>query len=165
MAHRRPNHTSINAEAAVADPGSVFHHYRRLIELRHTLPAVVHGDYRLLLPADGHVFAYVRTLGDERLLVVANLSGQSVEVDLGGDAALLVGDLLITSHDDGAAPTGGRLTPPPGSPARSSPAEPPPREPSATAGSPLRIGGARESRHVRLLPCVPGLHLARTSRR
>ncbi len=33
-----PNHTEINAEAALADPDSVFHHYRRLIELRHTLP-------------------------------------------------------------------------------------------------------------------------------
>jgi len=30
-----PNHTAINAEAAVADPDSVFHHYRALIDLRH----------------------------------------------------------------------------------------------------------------------------------
>ena len=36
-----PNHTGINAEAQWADPGSVLHHYRRLIELRHTEPAVV----------------------------------------------------------------------------------------------------------------------------
>jgi len=105
-----PNHTTINAEAAVADPGSVFHHYRRLIELRHTLPVVVHGGYRLLMPADEQVFAYVRTLGDERLLVIANLSGASVDVDLGADAALLDGEVVITTHDDGAAPTGGRLT-------------------------------------------------------
>ena len=31
-----PNHATINAAAARADPDSVFHHYRRLIELRHT---------------------------------------------------------------------------------------------------------------------------------
>ena len=31
-----PNHAEINAQAARADPDSVFHHYRRLIELRHT---------------------------------------------------------------------------------------------------------------------------------
>ena len=30
-----PNHTEINAAAAIADPDSVFHHYRKLIELRH----------------------------------------------------------------------------------------------------------------------------------
>ena len=33
----------------VADPDSVFHHYRRLIELRHAEPAVAHGDFTMLL--------------------------------------------------------------------------------------------------------------------
>ena len=33
-----PNHTEINAEAERANPDSVFHHYRRVIELRHALP-------------------------------------------------------------------------------------------------------------------------------
>ena len=104
-----PNHTEINAEAAVADPGSVFHHYRRLIALRHTHDVVVHGDYRLLLPADEQVFAYVRTLGDARLLVAANLSGSTVTVDLGADGALLAGEVLVGTHAgpvrDGAALT------------------------------------------------------------
>ena len=45
-----PNHAEINADAAVADLDSVFHHYRRLIELRHTEPVVAHGDFTMLLP-------------------------------------------------------------------------------------------------------------------
>jgi len=90
-----PNHTEINAEAALADPDSVFHHYRRLIELRHTLPVVVHGDYRLLLPDDEQVFAYLRTLDGVRLLVVANLSGEPAAVDIGADADLLDGELVL----------------------------------------------------------------------
>ena len=44
-----PNHVEINAEAARADPDSVFHHYRQLIELRHALPVVAHGDFTMLL--------------------------------------------------------------------------------------------------------------------
>ncbi len=40
-----PNYPEINAAAAVADDDSVFHHYRRVIELRHTEPAVAHGDF------------------------------------------------------------------------------------------------------------------------
>ena len=43
-----PNHTEINAEAARADPDSVFHHYRRLIELRRTEPVVAFGDFTML---------------------------------------------------------------------------------------------------------------------
>ena len=97
-----PNHTEINAEAALADPDSVFHHYRRLIELRHTLPVVVHGDYRLLLPEDEQVFAYVRAPDGVRLLVVVNLSGETAALDLGADDALLDGEVLLASPAEGA---------------------------------------------------------------
>ena len=93
-----PNHAEINVEAAVADPDSVFHHYRRLIGLRHELPVVVDGDFRLLLPDDEQVFAYVRSLDGVRLLVLANLSGRPAHVDLGPDADLLGGELLLGTH-------------------------------------------------------------------
>jgi oligo-1,6-glucosidase len=97
-----PNHVEINAEAAMADADSVFHHYRRLIELRHTLPVVVEGDYRPLMPDDEQVFAFVRSLEGDQLLVLANLSGESAEVDLGADSALLAGEVLLAG---GAADT------------------------------------------------------------
>lgn len=101
-----PNHTTLNAAAATADPDSVFHHYRRLIELRHSLPVVVHGDFRLLLPDHEQVFAYVRTLGDTRLLVLANLSGAPAAIELGDDAALLAGVVLLATHPTEGAATG-----------------------------------------------------------
>ena len=104
-----PNRTEINAEAARADPDSVFHHYRRLIELRHTRDVVVHGDFRLLLPADEQVFAYLRTLGPERLLVIANLSDEPASVDLGPDAGLLDGEVLLATHGRGATVSGDPL--------------------------------------------------------
>ena len=90
-----PNHTEVNAAAAVADPGSVLHHYRRLIDLRHQHDVVVDGDYRLLLPDDEQLFAYVRTLGEQRLLVLVNLSGDPAMVHLGDDADLLDGEVLL----------------------------------------------------------------------
>ena len=66
----------INAAAARADPDSVFHHYRRLIELRHTEPVVAHGDFTMLLPDDERVYAFTRRLGDVELLVLGNFSGE-----------------------------------------------------------------------------------------
>ena len=60
-----PNHTEINAAAAIADPDSVYHYYRRLIDLRHTEPAVVEGDFTMLLPHDERLYAYTRRLGDD----------------------------------------------------------------------------------------------------
>jgi oligo-1,6-glucosidase len=71
-----PNHTEINAAAAVADPDSVFHHYRKLIELRHTEPAVAYGDFTMLLDEDPQVYAYTRQYEGTELLVVVNVSGE-----------------------------------------------------------------------------------------
>jgi oligo-1,6-glucosidase len=69
-----PNYKEINAAAAVADQDSVFHYYRRLIELRHTEPVVAHGDFTMLLPDDPKVYAFTRTLDDVTLLVIGKLS-------------------------------------------------------------------------------------------
>lgn len=100
-----PNHVGINAEAAVADQGSVFHYYRRLIELRKKHPIIVHGRYAPLLEDDPRVYAYTRTLNGRVLLVLANWSDRTVEVDLpedvvGPDPELLIGNL----PDPGPAP-------------------------------------------------------------
>jgi oligo-1,6-glucosidase len=86
-----PNFAEINAEAARLDPDSVFHHYRRLIELRHSEPVVVHGDFTMLLGDDERVYAFTRRLGDVELLVLGNFSGEDAAVELpeaGGELVL-----------------------------------------------------------------------------
>ncbi|MET0433889.1 MAG: alpha-glucosidase, partial [Cellulomonas sp.] len=77
------NHVEINAAAERADPDSVFHHHRRLIELRHADPVVALGDFTMLLPEDEQVYAYTRELDGDALLVVVNVSGEERVVDLG----------------------------------------------------------------------------------
>ena len=96
-----PNHTHINAEAAIADPDSVFHHYRRLIELRHSEPAVAHGDFTMLLPDHERIYAFTRRLDDIELLVLANFSGEEVTADV--DPAWLDAELVLGNLPD--APT------------------------------------------------------------
>jgi len=72
-----PNHKEINAQAEIAEEDSVFHHYRRLIELRHTEPAVVHGDFHMLLADHDQVYAFTRRYGTTELLILANFSKES----------------------------------------------------------------------------------------
>ncbi len=98
-----PNHRQINAEQALADPDSVFHHYRRLIELRHSEPVVQEGVFALLAPEDPQVFAYTRTLGDRRLLVVANMSSRPAEIP--GDVPEIEGRVLLATHPDAGGRT------------------------------------------------------------
>ncbi|SHM92892.1 glycoside hydrolase family 13 protein [Actinacidiphila paucisporea] len=77
-----PDHTEVNAASALADPNSVYHHYRRLIALRHTEPAVVHGDFTMLLPDDERIYAFTREFGGTRLLVAGNFTGETVSAEL-----------------------------------------------------------------------------------
>jgi oligo-1,6-glucosidase len=88
-----PNHVEINAEAERANPDSVFHHYRRVIALRHSLPVVADGDFTMLLEDDPRVYAFVRALDGVELLVLGNFSGDEVIVSLPGweDADALIG--------------------------------------------------------------------------
>jgi oligo-1,6-glucosidase len=93
-----PDHTEVNAERQVGEPGSVFEHYRRLIAFRHEEPAVVHGDFTLLLPEDEHLFAYTRSHEGTELLVLGNFSGSEVDVpgavlDPWAGAELLLGNV------------------------------------------------------------------------
>jgi len=92
-----PNHSEINAQAAVADPDSVFHHYRRLIELRHSEPAVADGDFTMLLPDDERVYAFTRRLAGTELLVLGNFSGEPTTPDVPDAAAWAASELLITN--------------------------------------------------------------------
>ena len=89
----------------------MFHHYRRLIELRHTVPVVAHGDFTMLLPDDEVVYAFTRSLDDVELLVVANFSGEPVQPDLDladwADAEVLLDNVEPT----GDAGWSGRLEP------------------------------------------------------
>ncbi|MBO3742214.1 alpha-glucosidase [Actinoplanes flavus] len=86
-----PNHAEINAKAQRADPDSVFHYYRRLIELRKTEPAVAGGDFTMLLPHDERLYAFTRRLGSTELLVIGNFSGVEAHAAIDGwDGAELV---------------------------------------------------------------------------
>ncbi|GAB3460596.1 glycoside hydrolase family 13 protein [Azotobacter salinestris] len=93
-----PNYREINVAAALDDPGSILHHYRTLIRLRKERPVIVHGDYRPLLDAHPQVFAYERQLGDQRIVVINNFSGQLVELELPADLRDLAGESLVSNY-------------------------------------------------------------------
>jgi oligo-1,6-glucosidase len=88
-----PDFSATNVAAALGDPDSVFHYYRRLIALRKATPALVHGDYVPIDAGQPDVFAYVRTLGDVLLLVILNVSANEVPIgDLGRDGTGVIGN-------------------------------------------------------------------------
>jgi maltose alpha-D-glucosyltransferase/alpha-amylase len=75
---------AVNVSVQQANPHSLLWWNKRLIALRKRHPAFGRGDLRMLHPANRHVLAFIRSFGDETILVVANLSRffQPLELDL-----------------------------------------------------------------------------------
>ncbi|EMB4325209.1 alpha,alpha-phosphotrehalase [Pluralibacter gergoviae] len=92
------NYESVNAEAALAAPDSVFHAYRRLIALRKREPLLTLGRYEDLLPEHPSLWCYRRRWQDQTLIVAANLSREPqtwVPEETGGEWTL-----VMSNYDD-----------------------------------------------------------------
>ncbi|MBP1969351.1 glycosidase [Virgibacillus natechei] len=68
-----PNFKEINVEQSLNDPDSIYNYYKRMIKLRKENAVLVYGDYELILEDHDKIFAYTRTLDNEKVIVIANL--------------------------------------------------------------------------------------------
>ena len=75
------NCSSINVEAALADPDSVFYYYQKLIALRKQHEVFHRGSFTLLLPEDEQRFVYRRDTEDQHLLVICNFSADTAPLE------------------------------------------------------------------------------------
>ena len=74
------NYRTINAEAALADPDSIYYYYRRLVALRKEYPIISDGQIRFLETGNVNVIAYERTYEDQTLTVICNFGDRQVPV-------------------------------------------------------------------------------------
>ena len=77
-----PNYLSINAENQQKDSNSIYHYYKKLIELRKKYLIIVYGKYELIDGNNPQVFAYTRSLDSEKLLVTCNFSTAIIKFTL-----------------------------------------------------------------------------------
>jgi maltose alpha-D-glucosyltransferase/alpha-amylase len=78
------HYEAVNVETSRRNPFSLFWWMKRMIAMRQQSQIFARGSLRFLLPENNRVLAFIRTLGDQSILVVANLSrfSQFVELDL-----------------------------------------------------------------------------------
>ena len=96
-----PNYTKINAKDQVNREDSVFKYYQKLIKLRHESELIVYGTYDLILDDDKDIYAYIRTLGNEKLIVYCNFSENTREVEIPEE--FVNGKVLISNYCDAKA--------------------------------------------------------------
>ncbi len=94
-----PNYTNINVEKQSQDPNSILQYYKKLISLKKEHEIFTYGIYELILQDHPHLYAYLRTLGDERVIVITNLTEYETSYSF-HDFQLKVENLLIHNYED-----------------------------------------------------------------
>ena len=87
---------AVNVESAQRDQYSFLQWIRRMLAIRRQHPVLSMGSLHMLHPANPSIFAYVRKLNDDIVLVVNNLSAraQAAELDLSEYEGMVPVELL-----------------------------------------------------------------------
>lgn len=92
------NYDKINAKQCLQDENSIFNHYKKLIYIRKNNDTIIYGDYKLLCEDDENIFAYVRELNGDKILVVCNFYDKDVEFKFDGD--FNYSKVLLSNYND-----------------------------------------------------------------
>ncbi|MED4942490.1 alpha-glucosidase [Heyndrickxia coagulans] len=65
---------TVNVAAQEKDPGSVLHYYRKLIELKKSMPVFTAGSWEMLADEDPDIYAYIRKHEGSCAMIVCNTS-------------------------------------------------------------------------------------------
>ena len=84
------NYKTINAEASVKDPKFVFSYYKKLVQLRHEVPVITDGVYKLLDADNEKVYTYLRK----------NFTKETIVYPVGDFVEASQGTLFISNYDD-----------------------------------------------------------------
>lgn len=94
-----PNYKSINVEEEINNEDSILNYYKKLIKIRKDNEIVVYGKYDLLLEESEEIYSYIRTLNNERLLVICSFSKEEITFNLPSEVEYNSKKLLIGNYD------------------------------------------------------------------
>lgn len=88
----------INTASQESEKNSVLNYFRRMVQVRKDHLALVYGSYELLLKDNEDIYAYTRTLNDERYLVFLSFSTKKVIVNI--DEIVFEKIEMVISNDE-----------------------------------------------------------------
>ena len=72
-----PAYTDINVKHQLEDENSILNFYKKLIKTKKQSETLMYGKYDLILKDHEQIYAYTRTLEDEKYIIICNLSDNS----------------------------------------------------------------------------------------
>ncbi|OXM87754.1 glycoside hydrolase family 13 protein [Paenibacillus rigui] len=94
-----PNYPLIHVAGQLEDPNSILNYYKKLIRLRKEREILVAGSYDLVLPEDENVYAYVRSLDGEQMLILCSFSEHVCTIRLPEELLTGTPELLLGNYD------------------------------------------------------------------
>ena len=96
-----PNYKTINVAIEEKEPNSPLNYFKKVVKLRKDNPVLVYGKYDLLDRDNPKIYAYTRTLGDEKILVMLNFSKDTVNWNYPSLKSVNK-TLLLSNYTDGS---------------------------------------------------------------
>ncbi len=97
-----------NAESESKDPTSVLNWYKKLAAFRKDTPVLIDGTYREIMAGSEQVYAFVRGNDDKKLIIAANFTGDTADLDLAEAGVTEASEVkvLLDSYGDKENETG-----------------------------------------------------------
>ena len=93
-----PNYSKINVDQQLQDSDSIYHFYKKMIQLRKENPLFVYGTYELLLPNHPRLFVYIRKYGSKKAIVINNFSKKSARFKVPSSVSYAKSELVLNNY-------------------------------------------------------------------
>ncbi len=91
------NYREINVKAQLKDENSILNFYKKMIKIRKQYETLIYGSYDLILDEDEKIYAYTRTMNNEKFIIIVNLSHDEAKYCY--DEELNYNELLISNYN------------------------------------------------------------------
>ncbi|WP_141433041.1 alpha-glucosidase [Bacillus sp. 03113] len=105
-----PNYQEINVQESKENAHSIYHYYKNLIQLRKEHDVLIYGSYDLILEEHDDIYAYTRTLNEEKIVVIVNLFSTATSFRLPEDLQGKTKELFISNYPENLEENGDTIT-------------------------------------------------------
>ncbi len=99
-----PNYVDINAREQENNLNSILNFYKKIIRVKKENEALIYGKYNLILAHHEQIYAYTRTLRNEKFIVIANLTNKEAKYTYKRERlnykGLIISNYSIEKHED-----------------------------------------------------------------
>jgi len=92
------NHTTVNVAKQQNDHNSVLNHFRKMVALRKENLLLVYGNYEIIQEEHPTIYAYSRTLEDQKMLILLNFS--ELESSIAMSSYNSANEVLINNYSE-----------------------------------------------------------------